>query len=322
MLLLRYLQALGKALGDELARDPAVCVFGEDVGESLRGVTKGLREKFGPSRVVDMPLSEQAFTSFATGAALRGRRPVVEFQIPSLLYMAFEQIVNQAQKFSLMTGGQARVPVTYLIPGSGARRGLAGQHSDHPYAFFAHAGVKTIVPATASDAYGLLVTAIRDDDPVALFAPAAVLGLREEIPDQRHAIPLGEARIHRTGSDVTLVATGHLVHDALAVADELDSDVSVEVFDPRTINPFDWERLASSLRKTGRLVVADDTNRTCGVAAEIAATACERMKLVAPPVRITRADATIPFAVELEEELIPSRSQIAAAVSTVMKESS
>ena len=196
---LRYLQALGKALRDQMEADPTVFVLGEDVGESLRGVTKGLRDTFGTGRVVDVPLSEQAFTSMATGAALAGFRPVVEYQIPSLLYLVFEQIVNQAQKFHLMTGGQAGASVTYLVPGSGARLGLAGQHSDHPYSFLVHAGVKTVLPATARDAYGLFAAAIRDPDPVVVFAPAAVLGLREDVPDDPFVIELGSARIHREG---------------------------------------------------------------------------------------------------------------------------
>ncbi len=164
----RYNQALARALADEMSADDRVLVMGEDVGQSLRAVTRGLLDRFGPERVIDMPLSEQAFTGVATGMAIAGLRPVVEFQIPALLYVAFEQIVNQAQKFYLMSGGQASVPVTYLIPGSGARRGLAGQHSDHPYSLLVHAGVKTVVPSTPEDAYGLFRSAIRDDDPVAL----------------------------------------------------------------------------------------------------------------------------------------------------------
>src|SRR5690349_21702509 len=178
---LSYLKALSRALADELTRDPAVFVVGEDVRVGVSYVTAGLAGKFGPERVVDAPLSEQAFTGFATGAALSGLRPVVEFQVPSLLFLVFEQIVNQAHKFSLMTGGQACVPVTYLVTGSGSRTGWAGQHSDHPYSLFAHAGVKTVVPATPTDAYGLLVSAIRDDDPVAVCAPAGALGVREDV---------------------------------------------------------------------------------------------------------------------------------------------
>jgi pyruvate dehydrogenase E1 component beta subunit len=317
---MRYQQALGKALRDEMLRDPSVFVLGEDVRASLRGVTKGLAEEFGDDRVLDMPISEQMFTSFATGAALSGRRPVVEYQIPSLLYMAFEQIANQAQKFRLMTGGQAKVPVVYFVPGSGARLGLAGQHSDHPYSFFIHAGVKTVLPAAASDAYGLLVSAIRDDDPVVFLAPAAALSTREEVPDEPYAIPLGSGRIHREGTDVTVVAVGHLVHDAVALAEELANEVSIEVFDPRTLYPFDWELLAASLDRTKRLVVYDDANRSCGFAAEILATVAEEMPLATPPKRVTRADVPISFAVELELAALPSRDRLRAAVRAVMKD--
>lgn len=317
---LRYQQALAKALRDEMERDPAVFVVGEDVRESLRGVSKGLAADLGDDRVLDTPISEQAFTGFATGAALAGRRPVVEYQIPALLYIAFEQIVNQAHKLRLMTGGQARVPVTYLIPGSGARLGLAAQHSDHPYTFLVHAGVKTVVPATAYDAYGLLVAAIRDDDPVAVFAPAAVLGVRDEVPNEPYTVELGRGRIHREGTDVTVVAVGHLVRNALDLAAELEAEISVEVFDPRSLLPFDWELLAESLAKTGRLVVYDDSNRSAGLAAEIAATAAEEMNLQAPPKRITRADAPIPFALELERAVLPSRDALERAIRAVVRE--
>ena len=320
MATLRYQQALAKALRDEMQRDPAVFVLGEDVRESLRGVTKGLAADLGDDRILDVPISEQAFTGFATGAALAGRRPVVEYQIPALLYIAFEQIVNQAHKLRLMTGGQVRVPVTYLIPGSGARLGLAGQHSDHPYTFLVHAGVKTVLPATAYDAYGLFVAAIREDDPVAVFAPAAVLGTRDEVPEEPYTVDLGRGRIHREGTDVTVVAVGHLVHDALVVAAELEAEIAVEVFDPRSLLPFDWELLAESLAKTGRLVVYDDSNRSAGLAAEIVATAAEEMNMQAPPRRVTRADAPVPFALELERAVLPGRDALERAIRAVVGE--
>ena len=322
MPLLSYLKALHRALNDELARDSAVCVFGEDIGVGVNNVTSGLLKRYGPDRVVDMPLSEQAFTSFATGAAIAGRRPVIEFQIPSLLFLVFEQIVNQAHKFSLMTGGQTGVPVTYFLPGSGSRVGWAGQHSDHPYSLFAHAGVKTVVPATPTDAYGLFVTAIRDDDPVVLFGPSNSMGVREDLDLEALApVPLGVGRVHRPGTDVTVVAIGHLVQTALAVADRLADQVSVEVFDPRTVYPFDWPGLAASLARTGRLVVIDDSNRTCGIGGEIVATAAEEMRLVAPPKRITRPDgAVLPFAIELDRALQPSEDQLITAVLEVVKD--
>ena len=154
MPILSYVRALNRALAAEMERDPAVCVFGEDIGVAVSNVTTGLLKRFGPERVIDMPISEQAFTSFATGAAIAGSRPVIEFQIPALLFLVFEQIANQAHKFSLMTGGQIKVPVTYLLPSSGSRVGWAGQHSDHPYSLFAHVGVKTVVPATVTSVPG------------------------------------------------------------------------------------------------------------------------------------------------------------------------
>jgi pyruvate/2-oxoglutarate/acetoin dehydrogenase E1 component len=318
---LSYTKALNRALRDQLEQDPAVCVFGEDVGAGVAQVTLGLLHQFGPERIVDTPLSEQAFTSMAIGAALCGMRPVIEFQIPSLLFLTFEQIANQAHKMSLMTGGQVCVPVTYVVPGSGSRVGWAGQHSDHPYSIFAHVGVKTAVPATPLDAYGLLVSAIRDPDPVVLFAPAGAMGVRDDVdPGMLQPVPLGQARIHRSGTDVTVVAIGHLVHEAVAVADEISGEISVEVFDPRTVYPFDWAALAVSIAKTGRLVVIDDSNRSCGMGAEVIATVCEEMELTAPPKRVTRPDgAVLPFALELDRAVQPNRDQLAGAIRTVMK---
>ncbi|HEV2373004.1 MAG TPA: transketolase C-terminal domain-containing protein [Streptosporangiaceae bacterium] len=320
---LSYLKALNRALGDEMERDPAVFILGEDIREALTNTTTGLLDRFGPDRVVETPLSEQGFTNFATGAALAGLRPVVEYQIPFLLMLVFEQIANQANKVSLMSGGQAKVPVTYLLPAAGWRPAWGAQHSDQPYPMFGHCGVKTVLPATPTDAYGLLATAIRDDDPVVVFAPIPAHGVREDVDyASLGPVPLGMGRVHRTGSDVTVVAVGHLVHDALAVAEELADEVSVEVFDPRTLYPFDWAGLAESLEKTGRLVVADDSNRFCGLAAEVLATAAEEMRLVAPPRRVTRPDSAVLGCIpELDRTLQPSRGQLASVVRDVVKSS-
>jgi len=318
---LSYLKALNRALGEEMERDESVFVLGEDMNFALTNVTAGFLERFGPDRVLEMPLSEQGFTNFATGAALAGRRPVVEFQIPFLLLLVFEQITNQANKFRLMSGGQTSVPVTYLMPASGVRTAWGAQHSDQPYSLFAHMGVKTVMPSTPTDAYGLLLTAIRDDDPVVVFGPLACMGLRENVEYADLApIPLGQARLHRTGTDVTVVAVGQLVHEAIAVADELADEVSVEVFDPRTIYPFDWTALAESLDRTGRLVVFDDGNRFAGFGAEVLATASEEMRLVAPPRRITRPEAAMVGASpELDPGLVPNRSQLVDAIKRVLK---
>lgn len=317
---LSYRRALTRALADEMTRDESVFLLGEDIRVAAANVTTGLLKKFGPERVLDTPLSEQAFTSFATGAALAGLRPVIEFQIPSLLFLVFEQIVNHAHKFPLMTGGQCAVPVTYLVPGSGSRTGWAGQHSDHPYSLFAHAGVTTVVPATPADAYGLLVSAIRCDDPVVVFAPAGALEVRADVTDPA-PVPLGRGVVRRPGTDVTVVAVGHLVHDALAVADELAEQVSVEVFDPRTLYPFDWDALLESVSRTGRLVVVDDSNRSCGIAGEVIATVAERVRLLAPPRRVTRPDgAVLPFAPALDRAVQPGRDQLTTAIQLTVKD--
>ncbi|MEV6010458.1 transketolase C-terminal domain-containing protein [Streptomyces sp. NPDC051976] len=317
---LSYTKALNRALGDSMAADDRVCVLGEDVGAGLAGPTLGLQGRFGADRVLDMPLSEQAFTSFAIGASLAGMRPVVEFQIPSLLFLVFEQIVNQAHKFRLMTGGQVRVPVTFLVPGSGSRAGWAGQHSDHPYSLFVHSGVKTVVPSMPADAYGLLHAAIADDDPVVVFAPAGAMGIREDLTGPLPPVPLGSARRHLPGTDVTVVAVGHLVGEALAVARELADEVSVEVLDPRTLYPFDWDALRESLGRTGRLVVYDDANRGCGFAAELLAVAAEESRLLAPPLRVTRPDgAVLPFAPALDREMQPRPEQLREALRSVVK---
>jgi acetoin:2,6-dichlorophenolindophenol oxidoreductase subunit beta len=318
---LSYLKAMNRALGDELAADERVFVLGEDVRFAASNLTAGLEKRFGPDRVIDTPLSEQGFTGFATGAAMAGMRPVIEFQIPALLFLSFEQIVNHAHKFSLMTGGQCSVPVTYVLTGAGSRTGWAGQHSDNPYTLTAHTGIKTAVPATPADAYGLLVSAIRDDDPVVLFAPAGALGVREDVDFATLApIPLGSGRVHREGGDITVVAVGHLVHDALAVAEDLAGEASVEVFDPRTVYPFDWDGLLASVRKTGRLVVVDDSNRFAGLGAEILATVAEHVPLLAPPARVSRPDgAVLPFSLELDRAVQPTREQLAAAINQTLK---
>jgi pyruvate dehydrogenase E1 component beta subunit len=319
---LSYVKALNRALGEELERDPSVFVLGEDIRLALTNAAAGLYDRFGPQRVIETPLSEQGFTNFATGAAMAGRRPVVEYQIPFLTLLVVEQIANQANKFALMSGGQLKVPVTYLIPGTGWRPGWGAQHSDQPYSVFVHLGVKTVLPSTPTDAYGLLLSAIRDDDPVLVWAPMPLLQVREDVDMASLApVPLGVGRVHRPGTDVTVVATGHLVPEALAVADQLADEVSVEVFDPRTLYPLDWHGLAESVEKTGRLVVVDDSSRSCGFAAEVLATAAEEMRLVAPPKRVTRPDGAVVIGCdpELDRAVQPSREQLVTAIQEVVK---
>jgi pyruvate dehydrogenase E1 component beta subunit len=314
---LRYLEAIAEGVHAAMSEDDTVFVLGEDVRQSLRGVTRGLFDEFGPDRVLDTPISEAAFTGFATGAAMAGYRPIVEYQISALIYVAFDQLVDQAQKIRFMTGGQVKIPVTYIVPGVGPRRGLAGQHSDQPYPYLVHAGIKLVLPATAADARGLITSAIRDDDPVFFWAPAALMGARDDVEDVPEAIPLGVGRVHRQGADVTIVATGHLVPQALKVAAELHADgISAEVWDPRTLLPLDREGLAHSVEKTGRLVIFDDSNRFCGYAAEIAAFAAEELwgSLKQPVKRLTRSDVPVPFSLPLEAYVLPDPARLTDTV--------
>src|ERR1700722_4098624 len=314
---INYLRALREALMQEMRRDPNVVVLGEDVRQSLRGITKGCLEEFGPDRVWDTPISEAAFVGLATGGAVAGLRPVVEFQIGTLIYVAFEQMVNQAQKLRYMMGGQAKVPVTYIVPGSGARPGLAGQHSDHLYPCLLQAGMKVVIPSCPRDAKGLFTAAMREDDPVVLFAPAALMNTSEHVPEDEVYIPLGSGDIKRSGTDVTVLAVGHLVVEALKVAERLQADdISVEVLDPRSLLPFDHALLRSSVSRTGRLIIFDDSNHTCGFAAEIAAYAAEYFTqfLKAPVARITRADVPVPFSTALDKHVLPNGKQLERAI--------
>jgi acetoin:2,6-dichlorophenolindophenol oxidoreductase subunit beta len=292
-----------------MQRDPSVFVLGEDVRAGLRGMTRGLFAEFGPSRVFDTPISEAGFTGLATGAAMAGMRPVVEYQINALLFVSFDQLVDQAQKLRYMMGGQGTIPLTYVVAASGARRGLAGQHSDHLYPLIVHMGMKTVVPTTAADAKGLIKAAIREDDPVMIFTPSALLADKGPVPDGDHVTPLGKVRIACEGHDLTIIAVGPLVPMALGCAATLEAEgVSVEVLDPRSLLPLDREGVLASVRKTGRVVIADDANRTCGFAAELAALIAEDAweALRAPVRRITRADVPVPFSTPLETYVLPS----------------
>jgi pyruvate dehydrogenase E1 component beta subunit len=310
---LRYLEAMREGLFEEMRRDPSVVVFGEDVRHSVRGLTKGIVAEFGPSRIHDTPISEAGFTGLATGMGLAGMRPVVEYQINALLFVAFDQLVDQAQKLPYMMGGQGTIPVTYVVIASGARPGLAGQHADHVYPLVLHMGMKTVMPATAADAKGLMKAAVREDDPVMIFAPAALLATKGPVPEGDVVTPLGRARTAREGSDLTIVAVGPLVPDALAAAETLAADgISVEVIDPRSLLPLDRDGLLDSVRKTGHVVIYDDSNRTCGFAAELAALFAEQAweSLRAPIRRITRADVPVPFSRPLERYVLPSRERL------------
>ena len=215
---LTYVQALNEALRQAMTEDDSVFMIGENIRGGVRAETAGLDDAFGPTRVLDMPISEAAFTGFANGAALAGMRPVVEFQVASLMFPAFDQIVNQAAKLPLMLGGQAHIPVTFLLMGAGAGGGRAGQHSDNPYTFLIHAGIKTVVPSTPADAKGLMLAAIFEDDPVALVVNSNLLGRTGDVPAGGERARLAKGAVRRAGKDVTVCAVGYLVPAALEAA--------------------------------------------------------------------------------------------------------
>ena len=316
-----YLQGLREAMLEELRRDSSVIVMGQDVRANVFGAVGGFIDEFGPERVLDMPLSENGFVGAAVGAAMTGLRPIVDMSVASFLYNGFDQLVSQAAKNRYLFGGQATIPVTYratLLYGGNA----AAQHSDRPYALFMNIpGLKIIAPSTPADAKGLLKTAIREDDPVICFEDSALWFNKSTIPEGEHLVPLGSADVKREGNDVTIVAISGAVPLAIAAAEQLaDEGVTVEVVDPRSLVPLDWETILRSVTKTGRLVVVDMAHRTCSAASEIAATVAEEAfaSLAAPPVRVTTPDTHIPFSPALVGGLLPSADKIAAAVRRVV----
>jgi len=311
---LRYLHAVKEAVQQEMRRDQDIIIIGEDVRQSLRGITKGLVDEFGSDRVIDTPISELALVGCATGLAMSGVRPIVEFQLPEFVFFAFEQIVNQAQKLRYMTGGKLTIPVTYIVPGLGAcGAGLAGQHSDTTYTYVLHGGVKVAIPSTPYDAKGLLITAIRDNDPVMVYLPAKCLGIKGEVPEELYTLPFGEGVIRKDGKDLTIIATGHLVNVAVEVAKEVEGKgISIEVLDLRTLLPIDKDLIKKSISKTGRVIIIDDSNKTCGVAAEISAIIGEEVftHLKAPIRRISRADVPVPFSLPMECYVMPDKEKL------------
>lgn len=271
-------------------------VMGEDVEISLLGTTNGLVEEFGEDRVRNTPISEPGFTGVGIGAAMVGKRPIVEYQINTATYVSADQIVNQAQRLSHMSNGQIAAPLTMTVPMAGAPGALAGQHSDNPWPAFVHYGVKTAIPSTPYDAKGLFRSAVEEDDPVMVFLPVVLQATKGEVPDESYTVPLGEADVKREGEDVTVIAIGEAVQTALGVAEDLADEASVEVVDPRTPVPLDEETILESVEKTGRVVVVENANRPCGTAAEIAARISNIgfWHLDAPIKRVTRAHTTPP----------------------------
>ena len=323
-----FQQAINEALDQEMARDPTVILMGEDVvggtgadGEmdawgGVLGVTKGLYGKYG-NRIMDTPISESAFVGAAIGAATCGMRPVCELMFIDFLGVCFDQIYNQAAKFRYMFGGKARTPVVIrTMIGAGFR--AAAQHSQCLYPIFTHIpGLKVVIPSSPYDAKGLLIQAIRDDDPVIFCEHKALYTMEGEVPEESYTIPFGEAKVVREGSDVTIVALARMVNMAQKAAAILAKDgISCEIIDPRTTSPFDEETILESVENTGRLVIVDEATPRCGMAADISAMVAQKgfNFLNAPIEMVTPPHTPVPFAGSLEDLYIPSPARIEAAV--------
>ena len=323
-----FQQAISEALQQEMRRDPTVVVFGEDIvggsgspGEmdawgGVMGVTKGIHGEF-PDRILDTPISESAFIGAAVGAAASGLRPVAELMFVDFMGVCFDQIFNQAAKLRYMFGGKAKVPlVIRTMYGAGIR--AAAQHSECLYPIFTHIpGLKVVIPSSPYDAKGLLVRAIRDDDPVIFFENKVMYTMEGDVPEELYTIPFGEANVVREGGDVTVVALGRMVSMAEQAAADLAAEgIECEIVDPRTTSPLDEETIYESVERTGRLVVADEANPRCGIAADVCALVAQNRfgDLKAAPRTVTAPHTPVPFSPLLEDAYVPSAEQIAEAV--------
>lgn len=316
---LSFIEAISKTQIEEMNRDERVILIGENL--ALYGDAEVLKA-FGPKRVWDTPISENSFTGMAVGAAMTGMRPVVSIGIASFLYLAADQLINQAAKLHYMTGGQMKVPAVFRCA-LYYNSAIGAQHSDRCYPMLMNTpGLKIIAPTSASDMKGLLRSAIRDDDPVVMFEDSTLWSQKEDVPtDLDYLVPIGKADIKRAGSDVTLVAIAGCMKPAMAAAKALKEDgISVEVVDPRTLVPMDTETILRSVAKTGRMIVIDNAHRTCNAAAEIAATVSEQGfdSLKKRIIRLSTPDVHIPFSPILEKPLYPSRDVITAAVRSLL----
>ncbi len=320
---LTYAQAIHEALAEEMRRDKKVVVLGEDVGKlgGVFRVTKGLLEEFGPERVMDTPLSENAIIGAAMGAAIMGYRPVAEIMYMDFLHECGDQLVNHLPKMHFMTGGKLTAPAVIRTQYS-LGRNTGAQHSQFfPSLYMNSPCIMVAAPSTPADAKGLLKTAIRGSNPVLFIECAALYGTKGSVPEEETQISFGKADIKRIGTDVTIVAVSRMVGEALAAADILSSDgISVEVVDPRTLVPLDTDSILASVKKTARLVTAEDSVVTCGVGAEIVARVTERaMDCLENVVRIACPDIPAPFSPPLQKAYMPGKETIAKAVRGIMQ---
>lgn len=314
-----YMEALVQAQIEEMERDDRVIMMGEDI--AVYGDGK-LVQQFSPLRVWSMPISETSFTGLGIGAAINGLRPIVNLSIASFMYLASDQIINQASKLRYMTGGQIKVPIVFRCC-MYYNASIAAQHSDRPYPLFMNVpGLKIICPSTPADIKGLLKSAVRDDDPVLIFEDTKLWPIKADVPtDTEYLVPIGKADVKREGTDVTVVAIGGAMRHALEAAQMLaEQGISLEVIDPRTLKPLDMETIFRSLSKTGRLVLAENAHRICSVTSEIAAIVSEQAfeYLKKPIQRLTAPDVHVPFSPALEQNLFPNKEKIIAAVKRIL----
>ena len=313
-------QAINEAQMQEMKNDSSVILLGENVSSTYRDATKGLLEAFGKERVRDAPITETAFIGAGVGAAITGLRPIVELMLVDFGLVAMDQIINQMAKSTYMSGGAVNVPMTLrCITGAGVAAGAT--HSESLHGLFAHMpGMKVVIPSTPYDAKGLLVSCIQSNSPSVYLEHRLLMGMKGNVPKASYSIPLGMANVCREGVDVTVVACGLMVHEALKAAEQLTGKVDVEVIDPRTLVPFDEVAILKSLKKTGRLVVVDEDYLFCGWSAEVAAIAVEKAfeHLKAPVQRVATPNIPFPFNPNLERQLLPDADKIKVAIQKIV----
>jgi pyruvate dehydrogenase E1 component beta subunit len=316
-------EAINRGLMEEMEKDSSVMILGEDVGKEggVFRVTDGLQAKFGPDRVVDTPLAESAIVGTAFGLAVKGLRPVAEIQFEGFLAPAMDQIMSHICRIRTRSRGRFTCPMVIRSPWGGGIR-APEHHSDSPEAIFAHTpGIKVVIPSGPYDAKGLIVSAIRDPDPVLFFEPKRIYrAIKEEVPDGEYTVPIGQAKVIREGSDVTVISWGAMLREVLRVAEMIDKEgVKLEVIDLRTISPMDETTFLESVRKTGRAVVVHEAPRTCGLGAEIIARINEKalLSLAAPVERITGFDTVVPL-MKLENHYLPNAERILRGIRKVM----
>lgn len=314
-----FSKAINEAMAEEMRRDEAVFLLGEDVGVfgGVFGVSEGLYEEFGEERVRDTPISEIAIIGSGLGAALMGMRPITEIMFADFVACAMDQVVNQAAKARYMSGGKANVPLTIRIV-NGAPGAAAAQHSQSPEGWFMNVpGLKIAVPATPYDAKGMLKTAVRGEDPVMFFEHKMLYSVKGEVPTEDYTVPFGEAAVRREGDDVTVIAIGGVLPAVTDAAAQLAEDgIGVEVIDPRTLVPFDRETVMASVRKTHRAVIVHEAHRRAGPGAEIAALIAEEAigYLDAPIVRMATKNVPFPYNPDLEQFILPTAEDVVEAV--------